>query len=92
MLWNQWEPLEVYLQDALIEILVGNGIRPTALDPAAAGRVVFINAGGVPSAFPVADFASAACATAAGELLRKLNGEYGLPLAIEEDVLKGAPG
>src|SRR5208282_2675984 len=34
-------------------------------DPAAADRVVFIKAGGVPSAFPVADFASAACATAA---------------------------
>ena len=42
---DQWEPLEVYLQDALIEILVENAIRPTALDPAAAGRVVFINAG-----------------------------------------------
>jgi hypothetical protein len=41
--------------------------------PAAADRVVFINAGGVPSAFPVADFASAAYATAAlsvAELLR----------------------
>ena len=39
---------------------------------------------GVPSAFPVADFASAACATAVGKLLQKLNGEHGLPLAIEE--------